>query len=101
MKVYGKWYGGASYGAPDEGNIEVFPSIAAAERALISRYARGYSFFQHFNYVNREPERALTPAVDETSEIHLYGGDPTGERDPHPFRIIHIGPRGGVVNERV
>ncbi len=70
--VFGMWFGGSSYshGEPEKDG-ERFDSIEDACYQLYSRYRSGYWERQTFNFVNREPEGTLCPAVDEGTEIHL------------------------------
>ena len=70
--VFGMWFGGSSYSHGEPGKDgERFDSIEDACSQLYSRYCSGYWERQTFNYVNREPEGTLCPAVDERTEIHL------------------------------
>jgi hypothetical protein len=100
MQVFAQWYGGCSYVWGDDDDIERFDSIAAAKVALDNRHSLGYSFRQHFEFVNREPESSFCPVVGEDSELWLFFADPTGDGDKYPDRIVKFGPRGGVITER-
>lgn len=97
---YGLWYGGNGYALSDvELDMERFDSLQEAKDALNDRYHDGYSFRQPFDYVNREPEKVLTPAVGADSCIHLFA---TSDGDPAlPDRHVYFGPQGGVRIERL
>lgn len=98
MKVYGLWDGGHSYSESDMDSLEVFPSIADAKYQLFLRYGSNGIGPVKFDYVNREPEYTLTPAVDKTSRIRLFLFDPREYHDgiSYPDRIVYFGPKGGV-----
>jgi hypothetical protein len=81
-------------------DVESFPSITAARDAFTDRHANGYGWFQHFQYVNREPVDALTPAVEDGDEMWLWLYDPSQDEDPYPWKILSRGARGGVRLER-
>ncbi|MDA2807171.1 hypothetical protein [Nocardiopsis suaedae] len=74
--------------------MERFPSLQAAKEALWSRTYEGYAWRQHFDFVFREPERVLTPAVTEESYIDLYRS-PDADLSLIERRIC-FGPRGGT-----
>ena len=97
---YGLWYGGNGYALSDpESDMERFGSLRDAEDALHDRYHDGYSSRQRFEYVNRESEHVLTPAVGDDSCIHLFAAP---DSDPSlPDRHVYFGPRGGVRVERL
>lgn len=75
------WYGGYSYAAPSQDDVEVFSSLRQAAEVFDAR--------EH----NRD---GRTPCV-EGSEMHVYFGEYT---ENGPDRIIRRGPRGGLVIER-
>src|SRR4051812_37664396 len=83
MRVWALWHGGSSYvmGSVPE-DVEVFASISAAREAFTDRYANGYGWFQHFEYVNREPVDVLTPAVEDGPSMMLWLYDPSEDTDP-------------------
>jgi hypothetical protein len=94
-KVYGLWYGGASYSAPDHADLELFDSIEAAKEELRSRFnGRG-----KINYVNSELDECGTPGVDETSEMLLFIMDAVPEQGEYPDFVLKFGPRGGIRKE--
>jgi hypothetical protein len=91
---YGVWHGGNGYALSELGNeLERFGSIESAKEALSDRYHSGYSWRQKFDYVNRDPESVLTPAVGEDSCIHLFASPDCLD---YPDRCVRFGPRGGV-----
>ncbi|MFC9085162.1 hypothetical protein [Nocardiopsis dassonvillei] len=91
---YGIWHGGSGYALSElENDLERFGSIESAKEALSDRYHSGYSWFQTFDYVNRNPESVLTPAVGEDSCIHLFASLDCLD---YPDRCVRFGPRGGV-----
>ena len=97
MRVWALWHGGASYAAPYVSeDVETFASISEAREAFTDRYSSGHGFFQTFNYVNREQDHALTPAVSDDCTMTLWLYDPTEDTDPYPWKILSIGARGGV-----
>jgi len=98
--VYAMWWGGSGYAQSDDQDIETFPSLFQAQRALEDRKRFGYSYRQHFEFINREPEDTLCPCVEDDSEIWIFYQNPTGWGDKYPDRIIKFGARGGVVVER-
>lgn len=91
---YGVWYGGSGYTISEiEIDVERFRSLEDAKGALYDRYWDGSSR-NRFEYVNREPENVMTPAVGDDSCIYLYA---TSDTDPAlPDRCVYFGPRGGV-----
>lgn len=99
---YGRWYGGSSYSVGEMPDIlERFKSIEAAKDALRDRRDHGYWEPQDFDYVTREAESSLLPAVGDDSEIQLYNVgktdvDPNEWSDPYPDLRVFFGPRGGV-----
>jgi len=98
--VFALWHGGSSYSGDGMESLETFPSIAAAGDALRQRALLGHHYPQHFEYVNKPAEDALTPNADEGPSMTLYlGDDPTDVRDPYPDRLLTIGPRGGLRQE--
>lgn len=96
---YGVWHGGNGYGLSDiETDMEQFGSLVDARGALYDRCWEGSSC-NRFEYVNREPENVMTPAVGDDTCIHLYA---TPDTDPAlPDRCVHFGPRGGVRIQRL
>lgn len=99
MIVFATWNGGSSYSPssiPED--VERFDSIGDAKYEFWARY--NLSVSRPFEYVNRDSENVEVPAVSEDSEMWLYFGDPSEERDPYPDRIVKFGPRGGVRVER-
>lgn len=96
---FGVWYGGNGFSLSDiEADMERFGSLEDAKGALYDRCWEGSSR-NRFEYVNREPENVMTPAVGEDTCIHLYAvpdGDPA-----LPDRRVYFGPRGGVRVERL
>lgn len=73
-KLYvARWYGGSGYshGDPVEA-LEWFGTKSAISDALKDRYEHGYSWFQRFNYCNRDPESVLTPCVELDSEMWVW-----------------------------
>jgi hypothetical protein len=81
MKVWGLWYGGGSYAAPEvERDTEEFDSIKQAK-----------AVFEH-----RAGSDPFYPVVDESTEMWLFFADPRLMDDVYPDRILKIGPRGGV-----
>jgi hypothetical protein len=100
MKVWATWHGGDSYSVGIiEDNLEVFDSLEAAKEALVSREAHGDWMRQTFRYADGRVAHVYCPGVDN-SELFVYFGDPRGDCDPYPDRIISIGPRGGVRVQR-
>lgn len=97
---YGLWYGGNGYALSDpESDMERFESLQEAKDALHDRYHDGYFSRQRFDYVNREPESVLTPAVGDDSCMHLFASP---DSDPSlPDRRVYFGPRGGIRTERL
>lgn len=91
--VYGVWHGGVNYAqGTREDDLEVFDSIRAAKDALLERARHGHGWQQEFSYVNRDAVSTYTPCADEGASIALYTS-PTAEE---PFRLLELGPRGGV-----
>lgn len=83
MKVYGLWYGGSSYSAPEvERDTEEFNSIQEAKDTFQRRY---------------DNDDYATPCVSDESEMHLFFSDPREMDDPYPDRVLRFGPRGGVI----
>lgn len=107
MRYYGSWYGGPNYRAGD--TREIFDSIADAKRALEQRHSQGHLYPQPFGHTDGhgnivEITRALTPCVDETSDIYLYAADSAQYEESgwdYPTYRVFFGPRGGVRHERV
>lgn len=97
---YGLWYGGIGYVPSDPGSdMERFGTLQDAKDALHDRCHDGYSSRQRFDYVNRESEHVLTPAVGDDSCIHLFAAP---DSDPSlPDRHVYFGPRGGIRVERL
>jgi len=86
MKVYGMWYGGSSYTAPnqfDRRDVEEFKSLAHAK----------YVFEQRF-FDSRYP------CVGDDAEMQIFFYDPFEDGDAYPDRIIKQGPRRGIRIER-
>jgi len=99
--IYALWFGGVGYAPGDMvEDLESFPSLAAAKAALSERYARGYSFRQDFEFVNREPESVYCPCVEDDSRMWVWLAadevDGVTYVPEYPDRIIEFGPRGGV-----
>lgn len=105
MKVHALWYGGYSYAHPDPfHDLELFESVAAAERAFQDRINGGGVLRSSFEFVNRPGESVYCPTVDG-SYMHLFTGLGDGPyvadaTDCYPDYIIEEGPRGGIKRER-
>lgn len=95
--VFVLWHGGHSYSPPEMSDLERFDSISDAKSEFETRHVSGR--FNRFAYVHKPATRDNTPAVDETSEMHVFYADPTNSDDPYPDARIYIGPRGGVRSE--
>lgn len=79
-KVWGLWWGGASYAAGYVADdTEEFRSI---REALEETARRASGTDSHY------------PMVRD-SEMHVFLSDPRNSDDPYPDRIIRQGPRGG------
>lgn len=109
-QVYALWHGGPSYvHSEPPRDVEVFGSIRAAKDAFDSRYRLGYTFRQHFEFINQEPQDVLCPCVEYEywngeywgTEMWLFFEDPSDWGDIYPDRILKFGPRGGIVEEKV
>lgn len=98
--IYGLW-AVAGYWSDGDTDIERFEDEQAAAQALADRYRLGHSFLQRFDYVNREPQRALTPCVGSDSTMLLYAYDPTGNPDPYPDKRITLNDDGDPQFEEV
>ena len=99
MKIYAQWFGGGSYGWGDDLDIESFNNLAEAKREFGFRHSNPH--VRHvFHFTNKLQEQFYCPVVDESSEMWVFFGNPTGSGDKYPDRIIKIGPRGGIVVER-
>ena len=97
MKVYALWHGGVNYAhGYVETDVESFDTLADAVAAYESRRDSGYWLRQDFRYVNRDADSVLTPCAGEGSSMWLWAADPTDDRDPYPWRIVEVGPRGGT-----
>lgn len=93
MQVFGVWHGGVNYAQGyREDDLEIFDSIQAAKDALLSRANSGHWSPQTFHFAHKDTAHALTPCADEGASITLYGSLHAEE----PFRLLEIGPRGGV-----
>ncbi len=83
--VFGLWYGGSSYSTPMiTEDLESFDSIRDALDIFEARYN------------NRD---GRFPCVGSDCRLELFLSEP--DSDPIPDRIVKIGPRGGIVIERV
>lgn len=83
--IFGLWYGGASYANGDlDRDLETFDSVETACIEADNRYRTGGHFKNIFRFADGREEYQLTPAVDESSELHIWYSDPRGERDPYP-----------------
>lgn len=91
-KYYGLWWGGHSYSQPsiEDGDLEVFASVAAAQRTLLERYESNGIRHCTVRRANGDTEETLFPAVSQDSEIHLYFADPRESSDPYPDRRIFL-----------
>jgi hypothetical protein len=102
MIVYALWNGGSSYrpGSLDDGDLERFPSMAAARQAFAQRSeSRGWERYA-FHYVDRPEESACLPSIDHaTTSLTVYAYDPRESTDPYPSCLLTIGPRGGIVRD--
>ncbi|MFI9559127.1 hypothetical protein [Nonomuraea endophytica] len=98
MRVYGLWFGGASYSDPDDSDLEEFASITDAREKLLDRYWHGYWQRSRFNFVERTPTDMLTPSVTQSSEMLLYRS--RDSLDSPDWRLS-FGPRGGARLERL
>ncbi|GAA2653585.1 hypothetical protein [Nonomuraea recticatena] len=98
MRVYGLWFGGASYTNPDDSDLEEFASITDAREKLLDRYWRGCWQRSRFNFVARTPTDTLTPGVALSSEILLYRSRDSLDC---PGWRLSFGPRGGARLERL
>jgi hypothetical protein len=83
------WYGGASYGACIEDDLETFGSLAELRHAFARRLGDAY-----YPCVSDDTPDNGGP------EGYVYLYDPRGVDDPYPDRLISFGPRGGVRVER-
>lgn len=93
IRWYGLWWGGTSYSAPEERDLEAFASLAEATEALRDRRYCGGSLRQEFRFLHREPQRVFTPVVSDETEILLY---PSSDDLSYPAKRVYIGPRGGA-----
>lgn len=92
MTVYGLWWGGSSYSYPEMEDLESFKSINEAKLTLRDRYDSNGIRRVRFNYVDKEEDVTLVPAVDQlTTSIMLCGRD-----GGDPYLEIVFGPRGGI-----
>ena len=98
MKIYGIWYGGASYSHGDLGDIEEFTSLAAAKEALQDRYDSNGLRQVPFYKTGEGESWTLVPCVGTDSYIDVMSGPEDSEPD-FVARIL-FGPRGGVKVER-
>lgn len=94
-KVYGLWYGGASYSYGDMDSLEVFDSITDAKWQLAERYHSNGKRPVDFKYADGREFSTYTPAVTESSTIQLFFYDPR-EDNNGPDRVLYFGPRMGV-----
>ena len=85
MKCWGLWYGGNSYVSPTFEDMEEFNSIQHAKNVVEGRYE------------GDDGSGMRTPAVDDSSEMHLYLTAPDKLNDTYPDKIIKFGPRGGII----
>lgn len=82
MKVQCLWYGGSNYAIPQQSDIETFYSLKRAKEVFEHRASNRDSYF---------------PCVQD-SEMHIYFHEYT---ENGPDRILKLGPRGGIVMEKV
>ena len=75
--VWGLWHGGGNYGAPKIEDMETWASLQDAITEATNRMQSGHWFAHEFHFVNREPARALTPCVDEQSQVEIFLTRPT------------------------
>jgi hypothetical protein len=105
MAVYGLWHGGASYGLGEpEEHLEVFRSEQSASDALRDRYQNSGQSYHHFEYVNRPPEDARCPAVNEDTAMLLYHAAQNANGRwtvDQPYTQFVLGPRCGIRRERL
>ena len=100
MPIFGLWHGGSNYSAPELTDAEIFPSIVAATDALRDRADSGHWCPQTFAYADGRTVTTLTPCASDGATMALYVSNPATTDDPYPFRLLTIGPRGGVAHQK-
>lgn len=99
MIVFGLWHGGSSYALGEiDTDLERFPSLASAQRALQERSESNGARSCLFRYIDRGDTREYCPVVEGSSML-VYLSDPREVREPYPDFLLSIGPRGGIKKE--
>lgn len=79
--VWTIWHGGGNYSRSDIEDVETWPSIEDALTEADNRKRVGHHFACDFAYAHKEPQRALTPCVDESSRVEVFLVDPVTDYD--------------------
>lgn len=93
MKVFGLFYGGASYGLPDvtsRDDVEEFFSIEHAKNEMMDRY--NDSFY---------PCVTKRPPADGGMYMQLFKSDPYDDPDPIPDYILEFNEWGRIKKVKV
>lgn len=85
MKVWALFHYGYSYAAPYVDEAEAFDSLAACRDAFAYRLSGRDSYY---------------PCTDESATASVYFADPRESHDPYPDRVLTVGPRGGIKENR-
>lgn len=103
MRIFAVWHGGASYAEPMiPDHVETFSSLQAARDEFESRCDR----WATFHYADGRTDETETPCVSRDipeqggPEMTVWLYDPRESDDPYPDRLIHFGPKGGILTER-
>lgn len=99
-KVYGLWYGGSSYSAPEMRDLEEFVSKRAATAVFHERANTSGGYTLNTYFTDRENTPVAFPAVGEDTEMQIFTYDPRVSVDPYPSYLLKVGPKGGVRVEK-